>query len=144
MQSRAGYKDQLRFERSQYSLFWEADWSLGKSTLGIHHIDSKNEGRTLPPTLGEREYIKAQGWTVNDLATAMQDPVFLAMLPRPDRPLESTNTTYSAKYEVPLDNHFVVAGAEYQDSRLKDGVFGMEGGSQAKVKILPVCTLCRG
>lgn len=144
LQSRAGYKDQLRFERSQYSLFWEAGWSLGKSTMGIHHIDSKNDGRTLPPTLDEREYIAANYRYTGAgapyanidaaLAAAMADPVFLAMLPRPDRPLESTNTTYSAKYEVPLANHFVVAGAEYQDSRLKDGVFGMEGGSQGEVK----------
>lgn len=134
LQSRAGYKNQLRFERKQYSLFWEAAWEQGKSTIGVHHIVSSNDGRTLPPTLEEREYIKNKGWTVNDLATAMQDPVFLAMLPRPDRPLESTNTTYSAKYEMPLDNHFIVVGAEYQNSEVKDGVFGMEDGEANSTK----------
>lgn len=134
LRSRAGYKDELKFERSQYSLFWDADWEIGKTSVGIHHIKSKNEGRTLPLTLEEREYIKAQGWGTGDLALAMQDPVFLAMLPRPDRPLESTNTTYSAKYEVPLANHFLVVGTEYQNSELKDGVFGMEEGEQGQVK----------
>ncbi|RBQ28358.1 TonB-dependent receptor domain-containing protein [Aliarcobacter vitoriensis] len=140
LQQRAGYKDELRFEREQYALNWEADWAVGKSTVGIHHVDTNNNGRTLPPTLDEREYMKNMGYlysgsNVNSaanqakLAAAMQDPVFLAMLPRPDRPLQSKNTTYSAKYELPLNNHFLVVGAEYQKSELKDGVFGMEKGN---------------
>ncbi|WP_418186894.1 TonB-dependent receptor domain-containing protein [Aliarcobacter lanthieri] len=145
LQQRAGYKDELRFEREQYSLNWEANWNLGKSTVGIHHIDTNNNGRTLPPTLDEREYMKNNdylyvGNNINSaanqarLAAAMQDPVFLAMLPRPDRIMESKNTTYSAKYEVPLNNHFVVVGSEYQDSELKDGVFGMESDNGGKAK----------
>ncbi|MDN5080179.1 TonB-dependent receptor domain-containing protein [Aliarcobacter butzleri] len=139
LQQRAGYKDELRFEREQYSLDWEANWDLGKTIVGIHHVDTNNNGRTLPPTLDEREYLKNKGYlysgsNVNSaanqakLAAAMQDPVFLAMLPRPDRPMQSKNTTYSAKYELPLNEHFLVVGTEYQDSELKDGVFGMEDG----------------
>nr|WP_257119463.1 TonB-dependent receptor [Aliarcobacter lanthieri] len=145
LQQRAGYKDELRFEREQYSLNWEANWNVGKSTVGIHHVDTNNNGRTLPPTLDEREYLKDMGYlysgsnvnsTANQakLAAAMQDPIFLAMLPRPDRIMESKNTTYNAKYEVPLNNHFLVVGSEYQDSELKDSVFGMERDNGGKAK----------
>ncbi len=86
-------------EREQYSLFWEGNWALGKSTIGIHHIESSNEGRTLPLTTSEREFLKSKNFA--NLASAMNDPEFVALLPRPDRIMESTNTTYSAKYEVP-------------------------------------------
>src|SRR5574344_2066560 len=39
---RVGYTEYQRMEREQYSLAWEANWGLGKSTVGIHHIESEN------------------------------------------------------------------------------------------------------
>ena len=49
-----GYAETQRMSREQYSLFWEADWNLGKSTVGIHHIESENLGRSLPLSAEER------------------------------------------------------------------------------------------
>ncbi|RXJ83780.1 TonB-dependent receptor domain-containing protein [Arcobacter cloacae] len=125
---RVGYAPIQRMQREQYSLSWEAAWDLGKSTVGVHHIESENLGRSLPLSAEERLYIKNNkpGW--GTLADAMNDPYFAALMPRPKRTLESTNTTYSAKYEVPLNNHFLVVGAEYLDAQMKDGVFGMSEG----------------
>lgn len=130
---RVGYAPIQRMEREQYSLSWEANWNLGKSTVGIHHIESQNLGRSLPLSAEERLYIKNNkpGW--GNLAGAMNDPYFVDLMPRPKRTLESKNTTYSAKYELPLNNHFLVVGAEYLDAQMKDGVFGMsEGKSDGK------------
>ena len=130
---RVGYAPIQRMQREQYSLSWEAAWDVGKSTVGVHHIESENLGRSLPLSAEERLYIKNNkpGW--GNLAGAMNDPYFAALMPRPKRTLESTNTTYSAKYEVPLNTHFLVVGTEYLDAQMKDGVFGMsEGKSNGK------------
>ena len=53
-----GYAETQRMSREQYSLFWEADWNLGKSTVGIHHIESENLGRSLPLSAEQRQLIK--------------------------------------------------------------------------------------
>lgn len=132
---RVGYSDTLRMQREQYSLFWEADWALGKSTVGAHHIKSENLGRSMPLSADERAYVTAnKGSSWSNLSDAMNDPYFVALLSRPDRTLESKNTTYSAKYELPISNHFLVVGAEYQDSEVVDGVFGMEKGESNVAK----------
>lgn len=125
-------------QREQYSLFWEANWNVGKSTIGVHHVESENIGRSMPLTADERKQIKANkannnklpGYTADwsKLSKAMLDPDFLAFMPRDARTLESTNTTYSAKYEVPLNTHYLVVGTEYLDAQMKDGVFGMDKG----------------
>lgn len=135
---RVGYADTLRMEREQYSLAWEADWAVGKSTVGIHHIESSNIGRSMPLTAAQRLQIAANkanniasphftgNWSTFALANA--DPAFRALMPRESRTLESTNTTYSAKYELPLNSHYIVVGTEFQDVSLKDGIYGMSQG----------------
>lgn len=132
---RVGYADTLRMQREQYSLFWEADWNVGKSTVGVHHIDSENIGRSMPLSASDRKFVndmkkKYPGTLANFNSTATQAEKdrFNALMPREARTLESTNTTYSAKYELPLNNHYLVVGAEYQDVALKDGVYGMSEG----------------
>ncbi|RXK13140.1 TonB-dependent receptor [Halarcobacter mediterraneus] len=125
---RVGYAEYQRMEREQYSLSWEADWSLGRSTVGIHHIESKNLGRSLPLTAEQRQYIEENKSNWADVDEALQDPVFAGLMPRPIRALESKNTTFSAKYELPLENHYIVMGAEYLEASMKDGVFGMNEG----------------
>lgn len=136
---RVGYTETQRMEREQYSLNWEANWALGKSTVGVHHIESSNLGRSLPLDASERdrmiELYQNQGATLqkgawgknggiyyDDLSAS--DKAFIdGLLPRPIRTLESSNTTYSAKYELPLNNHFLVIGTEYLQAELEDGVF---------------------
>ncbi|AXX85578.1 TonB-dependent receptor domain-containing protein [Aliarcobacter skirrowii] len=143
---RVGYAETQRMQREQYSLDWEADWDLGKSTVGVHHIKSENLGRSLPLDAAERirmtelytnegaiydpsknSWTKAGGISYDDLNAA--DQAFIdSLLPRPTRKLESKNTTFNAKYELPLESHFIVVGAEYLKAELTDGVFGMDKG----------------
>lgn len=138
---RVGYSDFLRMEREQYALSWEAAWAKGKSTVGIHHIDSSNIGRSMPLNAEQRSWFKKKikdntgaeinnpnykGWA--NLNAAMADPDFQKLMPRDARTLESKNTTYSAKYEVPLNDHYLVVGTEYLQSQMQDGVFGMDKG----------------
>src|SRR5690554_3504627 len=75
---RVGYAETQRMEREQYSLSWEADWDVGKSTLGVHHIESRNLGRSLPLDAEQRKFIddnKGTAWSSID--DAMNDPLFL-------------------------------------------------------------------
>ncbi|WP_066356621.1 TonB-dependent receptor domain-containing protein [Aliarcobacter skirrowii] len=138
---RVGYAETQRMQREQYSLDWEADWDLGKSTVGVHHIKSENLGRSLPLDAAERirmtqlytnqlatydpsknSWTKPGGISYDDLNAA--DQAFIdSLLPRPTRKLESKNTTFNAKYEIPLESHFIVVGAEYLKAELKDGVY---------------------
>jgi len=134
---RSGYAETQRMEREQYSLSWEADWQKGKSTVGIHHIETNNFGRSLPLNLEEREFIKdtKTTWEAgNKIDDAMQDPEFLALMPRPTRTLSSKNTTLSAKYEVPLEDHYLVVGTDYLKAEMTDGVYGMNKGQSNLTK----------
>jgi len=126
---RVGYAPIQRMEREQYSLSWEADWDLGKSTIGMHHVETNNFGRSLPLNATQRTFIannidgNGEDWqTVDD---AMNNADFVALMPRGIRTLKSENTTYDAKFEMPFDNHFVVVGAQYVKAEVEDGVFGM-------------------
>lgn len=129
---RVGYAEIQRMEREQYSLSWEADWDIGKSTVGVHHIETNNFGRSLPMTAAQRQFIEdnsdgnGENWQTVDEALLNAD--FAALMPRPVRTLASKNTTLSGKYEVPLENHYLVVGAEYLKAEMTDGVYGMNEG----------------
>jgi len=125
---RVGYTSIQRMQREQYSLFWNANWKLGKSTTGVHHVTSENLGRSLPLGLEQREYIAANKPSWPNLGAAMNDPIFASLMPIPKRTLESKNTTFSAKYELPLENNYVIVGTEVLKAKMTDGVFGMEKG----------------
>ncbi|AZL54640.1 TonB-dependent receptor [Aliarcobacter skirrowii] len=127
--NQVGYAPIQRMQREQYSLDWEADWDLGKSTVGVHHIKSENLGRSLPLSAEQRKLIADnKGTTWADLDAAMADPRFQALMPRPERTLKSENTTFSAKYELPLESHYIVMGTELLKAKMTDGVFGMSEG----------------
>ncbi|RBQ32315.1 TonB-dependent receptor [Arcobacter sp. FW59] len=153
-----GYTPMQRMEREQYSLDWEANWALGKSTIGVHHIKSENLGRSLPLNADERIRMTqlyldngatlavnpntgAHTWSIPgnggidyDNLNATDKAFIDSLLPRPTRTLESKNTTFNAKYELPLNNHFLVVGAEYLKAELTDGVFGMSEGKSNQSK----------
>ncbi|WP_066351441.1 TonB-dependent receptor domain-containing protein [Aliarcobacter skirrowii] len=139
---RVGYAPTQRMQREQYSLDWEANWDLGKSTVGVHHIKSENLGRSLPLSAEERKLIKDNKYhatnnptgTWNNLADAMNDPRFAALMPRPERTLKSENTTFNATYELPLESHYIVMGAEFLQAKMTDGVFGMSEGKTNQSK----------
>ncbi|WP_066161908.1 TonB-dependent receptor domain-containing protein [Aliarcobacter skirrowii] len=123
-----GYSPIQRMQREQYSLFWEGNWDLGKSTVGVHHIKSENLGRSLPLSAEERKYINDNKPSWADVDAALADPIFAALMPRPTRTLKSENTTFSAKYELPLESHYIVMGTELLKAKMTDGVFGMSEG----------------
>ncbi|OCL99746.1 Colicin I receptor precursor [Aliarcobacter thereius] len=132
---RVGYAPTQRMQREQYSLDWEANWDLGKSTVGVHHIKSENLGRSLPLSAEERKLIKDnKGTTWTNLNDAMNDPRFVALMPRPERTLKSENTTFNAKYELPLESHYIVFGTEFLQAKMTDGVFGMSEGKTNQSK----------
>jgi len=126
---RVGYAETQRMEREQFSISYEADWDLGKSTIGAHHITSNNFGRSLPLNASQRKFIadntngNGENWASVD--EALLNPEFAALMPRSTRTLKSQNTTYDAKFEMPLEDHFVVVGAQYVQGEVEDGVFGM-------------------
>lgn len=133
---RVGYAQTQRMEREQYSIAYETVWDLGKSSVGIHHIESENFGRSLPLNAAQRQFIadntngNGENWTsVND---ALANAEFASLMPRPTRTLRSQNTTYDAKFEMPLENHFIVVGAQYVQGEVEDGVFGMSSDNTTK------------
>ena len=126
---RVGYAQTQRMEREQFSISYEAEWDLGKSTIGAHHITSNNFGRSLPLNASQRKFIadntNGNGENWQNVDEALLNSEFAALMPRSTRTLKSQNTTYDAKFEMPLDNHFVVVGAQYVQGEVEDGVFGM-------------------
>ncbi len=128
---RVGYAPIQRMEREQWSISHEAIWDIGKSTIGAHYVETSNLGRSLPLNATERTFMNNLYGAYTDLedfmanGTGAEIAAFDSLLPRPTRTLESRNMTYDAKMEMPFDNHFVVAGAQYIDAETEDGVFGM-------------------
>ena len=133
---KSGYAEIQRLEREQYSLSWEADWDLGKSTVGVHHVETNNFGRSLPLNASQRQYIADNKGSWADVDDALSDPEFAALLPRPTRTLRSENTTFDAKFEMPLDAHFIVFGTQYVQAEVEDGVFGMESTTTASTGVV--------
>jgi len=137
---RVGYAPIQRMEREQYSLSWEADWDLGKSTVGVHHVETNNFGRSLPLNASQRTFIadniggNGEDWQTVD--EALENSEFAALMPRGTRTLRSENTTYDGKLEMPFDEHFVVVGAQFVQAEVEDGVFGMEETTTASTGIV--------
>lgn len=138
VQPRAGYASGQQFNREQWALTHKAEWSFGTSLISLAHIDTSNEGRTLPFSVAERldlqELWDASG-AYAGLSTAERRAIAEArFLPRPTRELESSQYTLDAKLDIPLEgfggrHHFVV-GAQMIDGELSDGVFGMEASAE--------------
>ncbi|AXH14114.1 TonB-dependent receptor [Malaciobacter mytili LMG 24559] len=128
---RVGYAPIQRMQREQYSILHEGFWEIGKSTIGIHHIKTSNNGRSLPLNPSERLFMNdlyANYSSLNDFETngsSTQLAQFNSLLPRPKRVLESKNITYNGKIEIPFEKHFLVLGTQYIDAQLEDGVFGI-------------------
>lgn len=135
-QPRAGYASDQKFTRDQWSVTHSGDWGFGGSFISLAHIDTANNGRTLPLTATERQ-LHTQIFRGEGPYAGLSTPQRRALmeetfLPRPKRPMESTQYTLDAKLDLPMEGfggrHHLVVGTQYIDGELKDGVFGMEGG----------------
>ncbi|WP_439470401.1 TonB-dependent receptor domain-containing protein [Brevundimonas sp.] len=133
---RVGYAPSQEFTRDFWSVTHEGDWGFGTSRVSLSHVETNNEGRTLPFTVAERELLLTMidgtgayaGMALADRRAAAE----ATFLPRPKRTLESAQYTLDAQLTVPLQmagEHTVVTGAQIIRGELTDGVFGLEGGT---------------
>tara|TARA_R100000900_G_scaffold22441_2_gene17831 strand:- start:39295 stop:41679 length:2385 start_codon:yes stop_codon:yes gene_type:complete len=132
---RAGYAADQEFTRDWWSITHQGEWGFGNSQVSLSYVDTANEGRTLPLTVDERLLLQSLYDGSGDYAgmseserKALAEATFL---PRPDRPLESSQYTLDARLDIPLEaagRHMLVVGTQVIDGELKDGVFGMESG----------------
>jgi len=137
VQPRVGYVDEQEFTRDQWAISHHGDWNFGESFVSLSHIESANNGRTLPFSVAERQLLQQMWDGTGPFADmdveerrALAESTFL---PRPGRVMESRQYTLDAKVDFPitLDNggmHHVVVGGQIIDGELEDGVFGMENG----------------
>lgn len=131
---RAGYAADQEFDREWWSLTYDADWGFASSFVALSYVETQNNGRTMPLTVAERQLLQVMYDGEGDYAgMAEADRKALAeetFLPRPQRPLESSQYTLDARLDIPLTDlagdHNLVIGGQLTDGELLDGVFGME------------------
>ncbi|QJR82784.1 TonB-dependent receptor [Alteromonas pelagimontana] len=131
---RAGYAEDQEFKREWWSLSHNGDWNGFTSMFAISHVDTSNDGRTLPLSVAERLLLQQMydgtgdytGLTEDERRALAED----TFLPRPKRPLESSQYTIDARLDIPLSGlageHNLVLGGQVIDGELNDGVFGLE------------------
>ncbi|GGD69352.1 TonB-dependent receptor domain-containing protein [Lacimicrobium alkaliphilum] len=139
---RAGYAAEQEFARQWWSLGYEGDWGFGTGSLALAHVDTDNLGRTLPLSVAERLHLQQMydgGGEYAGMTEAQRKALAeQTFLPRPDRPLNSSQYTFDARLDIPLTNlagdHKLVLGGQIIDGELKDGVFGMEDNQAGAVQ----------
>lgn len=139
---RAGYAAEQEFDRQWWSLAYDGEFSFGAVSASLAYVDTQNNGRTLPLSVEERlllqkmydgsgEYADMSEEDRRDLAEA-------TFLPRPSRPLDSSQYTFDLRFDIPIDNaagdHNFVLGLQAIDGELKDGVFGLESGDAGAIQ----------
>ncbi|WP_116809783.1 TonB-dependent receptor domain-containing protein [Steroidobacter cummioxidans] len=136
-QPRAGYSADQTFTRDQWAVTHRGDWGFASSFVSLAHIETANNGRTLPLTATERalqtQIFEGTG-AYAGLSPAQRRAIMEeTFLPRPKRTMESTQYTLDAKLDFQIEGfagrHHLVVGTQYIDGELEDGVFGMEGGT---------------
>ena len=138
---RAGYAANQEFSRDWWSITHEADLGFASSYLSLAYVDTANEGRTLPMTVEERLLLQEMYDGTGDFAAlSAADRKALAertFLPRPSRPLNSSQYTLDANIDIPVKfagQHRIILGGQIIDGELEDGVFGMESSQPGGVQ----------
>ena len=133
---RAGYAADQEFDRTWWSLAYDADWRFGSSMIALSYVDTSNSGRTLPLSVAERLLLQQmydgsgeyEGMSEAERRSVAED----TFLPRPARPLESNQYTLDVRFDIPLEGlgyHNFVVGGQAINGELNDGVFGLESGA---------------
>ncbi|BFM08964.1 TonB-dependent receptor domain-containing protein [Halioxenophilus aromaticivorans] len=138
---RAGYAADQEFTRQSWSLTHSADWGPANSQISLAYVDTSNEGRTQPLTVTERQLLQEM-YSGTGIYAGMSEEERKALaestfLPRPDRPLESSQYTLDAQVDIPFNaagRHMLVVGGQMIDGELEDGVFGMESNNPGAVQ----------
>jgi outer membrane receptor for ferrienterochelin and colicins len=139
---RAGYAADQSFDRTWWSIAHDAAWSFGSSMVSLAYVDTQNNGRTLPLSVDERLLLQQMYDGTGDYSGLPEDErrsiAEETFLPRPDRPLDSSQYTLDAKLDIPFSgfagHHNLVIGGQLIDGELKDGVFGLEEGNAGAVQ----------
>lgn len=138
---RAGYAADQEFNREWWSLSHDGDWRFGTSYVALSYVDTANDGRTLPLTVAERLLLQEMYDGTGDYAGMSEDErrdlAERTFLPRPARPLNSSQYTLDARVDIPFEamgKHTLVIGSQVIDGELEDGVFGMESGNPGGVQ----------
>lgn len=139
---RAGYAADQKFDRQWWSLGYDGDLEWASVKASVSYVDTQNNGRTLPLSVAERlklqEMYDGTGEYAGMDEQARKDLAEETFLPRPKRPLESSQFTYDLRFDIPisgaLGDHNFVVGAQLIDGELKDGVFGLESNEAGKVQ----------
>ena len=135
---RVGYKDEQRYNRTNWSITHNGDWSFGTSFVSLAHVDTVNRGRTRPFSVAERLLLQEIYDGTGDYAGLSEDErrniAADLFLPRPDRDLRSSQYTLDARVVMPFSglagDHELVVGGQYIDGELFDAVFGLEESSE--------------
>lgn len=98
----SGYKDQLEFNREQYSVGHDGDYSFGVWTSYLSHTKTKTLGRTIPTKTFPTNIYDGQ-----------------------DRHLENTDLVADSNVVMPIQNHKLTLGAEYKKSEIADDIAGI-------------------
>lgn len=98
-----GYKDELEFNREQYSIGHDGDYSFGTWKSYVSQTKTETLGRTIPRN------------TFPNNAYAGQD-----------RTLENTDLVADSHVILPIQNHKLTVGAEYKKAEIADDVAGMD------------------
>ncbi|MCF6459283.1 TonB-dependent receptor [Pseudoalteromonas sp. MMG024] len=139
---RAGYAADQKFDRQWWSLGYDGDLEWASVKASVSYVDTQNNGRTLPLSVAERLKLQEMYDGTGDYAgmdeQERKDLAEETFLPRPKRPLESSQFTYDLRFDIPisgaLGDHNFVVGAQLIDGELKDGVFGLESNEAGKVQ----------
>ncbi|RUO73267.1 TonB-dependent receptor domain-containing protein [Idiomarina ramblicola] len=139
---RAGYAADQTFDRTWWSIAHDADWSFGSSMVSLSYVDTENNGRTLPLSVDERLLLQEMYDGTGEYAGLSEDErrsiAEATFLPRPDRPLDSSQYTVDARLDIPFSglagHHNLVIGGQLIDGELQDGVFGLEDGNAGAIQ----------
>ena len=138
---RAGYASDQEFDREWWSLTHQGDWNFGTSYLSLAYVDTANNGRTLPLSVPDRLQLQDMYDGVGEFASMTEDErkalAESTFLPRPSRPLNSSQYTLDARVDIPLEiagSHILAVGGQVIDGELEDGVFGLESNQPGGVQ----------
>ena len=133
---RVGYGPTQTFTRDAWAVTHEGQWDFGNSLVSLSHVETNNDGRTMPFTVAERgqllQMIDATGPYAGMSLDERRALAASTFLPRPKRTLESAQYTLDAKLDIPFQaagEHVAVVGAQVIRGELTDGVFGTERGT---------------
>lgn len=108
-QDASGYSDELRFNRDQIAIGHTARLEAGTLESSLTRSMTETIGRTIPGETAGEAYEGFPSIIVGD-----------------DRTLETTNTILDSKFVMPLGDHMLTLGGQYQDAELTDGLASEE------------------